>query len=110
MGECFVKVLGILCSQSTRVGYGVKYYPLNVLKKCLALFARRACILGSLNNQTLNEKTPKTVPNQHNFIIFVTAPLLMSACFGKAKKERSLSECYTDVNSKFKARETFHGS
>jgi hypothetical protein len=90
--------------------YCVKYHPLNVLKKCLAHFARRACTLGSLNSQTLNENTPKTVPNQHNFIIFVKAPLMSSACSGEANKQSSLSERYTDVNSKFKARETFHAS
>jgi hypothetical protein len=98
------------CNQSTRMGYGVKYYPLNVLKKYLAHFARRACMLGSLDSQTLNDKTPKTVPNQHNFIIFVKPPLTTSASFGKANKQSSLSELCTDGNSKFKARETFHGS
>jgi len=93
------------------MGYGVKYYPLNVLKKCLAHFARRACMLGSLNSQTLNDNTPKAVPNQHNFIIFVKPPpLTTSAFFGKANKQSSLSERYTDVNSTFKARETLHGS
>jgi hypothetical protein len=77
-----------------------------MLKKCFA-FARKACMLGSLNNQTLNDKTPKTVPNQHNFIIFAVPPLT-TAFFGKANKQSSLSERYTDVNSKFKARETLH--
>jgi hypothetical protein len=66
------------------MGYGVKYYPLNVLKKCSALFARRACMLGSLNSQTLDDNAPKTVPDQHNFIIFVKPPLMTSASFGKA--------------------------
>jgi hypothetical protein len=88
------------------MGYGVKYYPLNVLKKCLALFTR-ACMLVSLNSQTLNDNTPKTVPNQHNFIILVKPPLTTSASFGKANKQSSLSESYTDVNSKFRARELF---
>jgi len=68
-------------------------------------------MLGSLNSQTLNDNTPKAVPNQHNFIIFVKPPpLTTSAFFGKANKQSSLSERYTDVNSTFKARETLHGS
>jgi len=55
-----------------------------MLKKCFA-FASNAYMLRSLNNQTLNDKTPKTVPNQHNFIIFAIPPLTTSAFFGKAK-------------------------
>jgi hypothetical protein len=110
MGELFVKVFRILCNQSTGMGYGVKYYPLNVLKKSLAHFARRVCILGSLDSQTLKDKTPKTVPNQDNFTIFVKPPLTTFASSRKANKQSSLSELCTDVNSKFEARETFHGS
>jgi hypothetical protein len=65
-------------------------------------------MLRSRNSQTLNDNAPKTVPNQHKFTIFVTPPLTTSASFGKANKQSSLSERYTDVNSKFKARETLH--
>jgi hypothetical protein len=67
-------------------------------------------MLGSLNSQTLNDNTPKAVSNQHNFIIFLKPPLTTSAFFGKANKQSSLSERFTDVNSTFKARETLHGS
>jgi hypothetical protein len=44
-------------------------------------------MLESLHNQTFNDYTPKAVPNEHNFIIFVKPAIIMSACFGKANKQ-----------------------
>jgi hypothetical protein len=44
-------------------------------------------MLGSLHSQTFNDYTPKTVPDENNFIAFVKPPFTTSAYFGKANKQ-----------------------
>jgi hypothetical protein len=44
-------------------------------------------MLESLSSQTFNDYTPKTVPDEHNFIIFVKPAIIRSAYFGKANKQ-----------------------